>query len=150
MLDCGPWLNIRYAWGIGSAVRKEASKSICELKICWKQITPWSPRVSAALLARKKEKRKENMFFTSRFTSSRVTEYLPIDILRSQAPIKVNFLNVTPGAPIVAQWKWIQLGTMRLQVWSLASLTGLRIWHCCELWWRLQMWLRSCIAVAVV
>ena len=28
----------------------------------------------------------------------------------------------------------IQLGTMRLRVRSLASLTGLMIWHCCELW----------------
>ena len=35
--------------------------------------------------------------------------------------------------PIVAQWKRIQLGTMRLQVQSLASLNGLRIWWCCEL-----------------
>ena len=41
----------------------------------------------------------------------------------------------------------IQLGTMRLQVQSLASLRGLRIWCCRELWCRLQMWLGSCIAV---
>ena len=40
------------------------------------------------------------------------------------------------GVPIVAQWKRIQLGTMRLQIPSLASLSGLRIWHCCELWCR--------------
>jgi len=32
-------------------------------------------------------------------------------------------------------------GTMRLRVRSLASLSGLRIWHCCELWCRLQTWL---------
>ena len=37
------------------------------------------------------------------------------------------------GVPIVAQWKRIQLGTMRLQVRSLASLSGLRIQHCHEL-----------------
>ena len=36
-----------------------------------------------------------------------------------------------------------------MQVQSLASLSGLRIWRC-ELWCRLQMWLGSCIAVAVV
>ena len=30
---------------------------------------------------------------------------------------------------------------MRMQVHSLASLTALRIWHCCELWCRLQIWL---------
>ena len=29
----------------------------------------------------------------------------------------------------MAQWKRIRLGTMRLQVRSLASLSGLRIWH---------------------
>ena len=38
---------------------------------------------------------------------------------------------------------------MRMQVQSLASLSGLKIWHCCELWCRSQMWLGSCIAVAV-
>ena len=38
------------------------------------------------------------------------------------------------GVPIMAQWKRIQLGTKRLQVQSLASLSGLRIRHCHELW----------------
>ena len=33
------------------------------------------------------------------------------------------------GVPIVVQWKRIQLGTMRWWVQSLASLSGLRIWH---------------------
>ena len=37
------------------------------------------------------------------------------------------------------QWKWILLGTMRLQVRFLALLSGLGIWHCCELWCRLQI-----------
>ena len=40
--------------------------------------------------------------------------------------------------------------TMRLQVQSLASLSGLRIQHYLELWCRLQMWLESSVAVAVV
>ena len=31
----------------------------------------------------------------------------------------------------MVQWKRIRLGTMRLWVPSLASLSGLRIWHCC-------------------
>ena len=53
------------------------------------------------------------------------------------------------GVPIVSQRKIIQLGTTRLQVQSLASFSGLRIWHCHELWCRSQMWLGSCIAVAV-
>ena len=43
-----------------------------------------------------------------------------------------------------------QLVSMRMQVLSLASLSGLRTWHCCELWCRSQMPLESCVAVAVV
>ena len=41
------------------------------------------------------------------------------------------------------------LGTMRFRVQSLASLSGLRIRCCHELWYWLQTWLRSCVAVAV-
>jgi len=50
----------------------------------------------------------------------------------------------------VVHWKQIRLGTMRLRVQSLASLRGLRIQCCCELWRRSQIWLGSHIAVAVV
>ena len=49
----------------------------------------------------------------------------------------------------MAQQKQIGLATMRSQVRSLASLSGLRIWCCHELWCRLQMRLGSCAAVAV-
>ena len=38
---------------------------------------------------------------------------------------------------------------MRMQVWSLASLSGSRIWHCSELWCRSQMQLGSGVAMAV-
>ena len=42
---------------------------------------------------------------------------------------------------------------MRMQFRSLAPLSGLRIWHCCEhhheLWYGSQMWLGSGVAVAV-
>ena len=54
------------------------------------------------------------------------------------------------GVPVVAQWKQIQLGTMTFRVQSLASLSRLRIRCCCELWCRLQMRIRSRVAVAVV
>ena len=54
------------------------------------------------------------------------------------------------GVPVVAQWKLIQLRTMSLWVRSLASLSGLRIHHCHELWCSLQMRLGSRVAVAVV
>ena len=36
----------------------------------------------------------------------------------------------------MAQQKRIRLGTMTLRVQSLASLSGIRIQHCCELWCR--------------
>ena len=42
-----------------------------------------------------------------------------------------------------------QLVSMRMQVRSLALLSGLRIWHCLELLCSSQMWLRSRVAVAV-
>ena len=35
---------------------------------------------------------------------------------------------------IVAQWKQIWLGSIKMQVQSLASLSGLRFWRCHELW----------------
>ena len=38
---------------------------------------------------------------------------------------------------------------MRMWVWSLSLLCGLRIQHCSELWWRLQAQLGSGFAVAV-
>ena len=50
----------------------------------------------------------------------------------------------------MVQRKRIWLGTMRLRVQSLASGSGLRIWHCHKLWCRSQTWLRSGVAVAVV
>ena len=54
------------------------------------------------------------------------------------------------GVPVVAQWERIQLVSMMMQVGSLASLSGLRIWHCCDLWCRLKLWLGSDVAVAVM
>ena len=39
--------------------------------------------------------------------------------------------------------------SLRMQIQSLASFSGLRIWHCPELCHRWQMQLRSSIAVAV-
>ena len=57
--------------------------------------------------------------------------------------------NLTSGVPVMAQWKWIWLVSVRMQVRSLASLSGFRIWHCCELWYKSQMQLGSPMAVAV-
>ena len=58
--------------------------------------------------------------------------------------------NQGQGVPTVVQQKQIRLGSVRMQVWSLASLRGLRIQRCHELWCRLQIQLGSAVAVAVV
>ena len=49
----------------------------------------------------------------------------------------------------MVQQKRICLGTMRLRVQSLASLSGLRVWHCHELWCRSQIWLGSFMEAAL-
>ena len=49
----------------------------------------------------------------------------------------------------MAQRKRIRLGTMRLRVRSLASLSGLKVQRCQELWCRLKMRLGSGVAVAL-
>ena len=53
------------------------------------------------------------------------------------------------GIPLMVQRRQIQLGTTGLWVPSLASLSGLGAWCCCELWCGSQTWLRSGVAVAV-
>ena len=68
-----------------------------------------------------------------------------------QKPAVINNLKkVCRGVSIVAQQKWIRRGTIRLQDRSLASLSGLRIWCCHELWCRSKTRLGSCIAMALV
>ena len=57
--------------------------------------------------------------------------------------------NGGEGFPVVAQQKRILLVSMRIQVLSLASLSGLRILCGCALWCRSQMQLESGVAVAV-
>ena len=42
-------------------------------------------------------------------------------------------LKLKEGVPVVAQQYWTWLVSMRMWVQSLASLSGLRIWHCHEL-----------------
>ena len=54
------------------------------------------------------------------------------------------------GVPIVSQWEQVRLVFLRMQVQSLASLSGSGIWHCHELWYRSQTQLRSHVAVALV
>ena len=56
--------------------------------------------------------------------------------------VKKNFL----GVPLVAQWKRIQLISMRMQVQSLAS-QWVNNWLFCELWYKSWRQLRSGVAV---
>ena len=44
----------------------------------------------------------------------------------------------------------LNIVSMRMKVWFLAMLSGLRIWHFPNMWCRSQMQLRSSVAVAVV
>ena len=53
------------------------------------------------------------------------------------------------GVPVMAQ-QLTNLISLRMRVRSLASLSGLRIQCCCELWCRLQMQLGCHAAVALV
>ena len=57
--------------------------------------------------------------------------------------------EIKRGVLIVAQGKQIWLGTMRLLVWALALLSGLRIRHWRELWYKLQTWLGFGVSVAL-
>ena len=54
------------------------------------------------------------------------------------------------GVPLWLSGLWTWLVSMRLQVQSLALLSGLRILCCHVLWCSLQTWLGSQVAVAVV
>ena len=66
-----------------------------------------------------------------------------IDSLGCEGVIKI----LCPGGPVVAQEP--NIVSVRMQVQPQASLSGLRIWHSCRLWHRLQMPFRSGVAVAV-
>ena len=62
---------------------------------------------------------------------------------------ELTLKNGWDGVPIVAQRKWIWLASMRSQVRSLASLSGLRIQCCYELRCKSQTQLGFDAAVAV-
>ena len=83
----------------------------------------------------------------------------PLDLIHSAKPPLPDDVTFT-GAWPKQKWQtqeflmWLSrlrtwLVAMRMQVPSLASLSGLRIWHCHELWCRSQMRLGSGVAVAV-
>ena len=65
----------------------------------------------------------------------------PVFPIKVKIHLKNRFKNWCEGIPIVEQQKWIRLGSMRIRVRFLASLSGLRIRHSRELWCRSQTWL---------
>ena len=79
------------------------------------------------------------------------TSPLPLTLLysRPKGYVANTAFKAVVGVPVVVQWKQIQLVSVRTQVWSLASLSGLRIWCCHEMWCRSQMQLGSDMAVAL-
>ena len=68
----------------------------------------------------------------------------------SDPPPRVMTIKTKIGIPVMVQQNQILLVSMRTQVQSLASLSGLRIRCCHELWCRSHMRLGSGVAVAVV
>ena len=80
---------------------------------------------------------------------SEVHGFLKLDFFPCDPSKMWHISIVCSGVPIMAQQKQIRLGTKRFRGQSLASLSGLRIWCCHELWCRSQMQLRSGVAVAV-
>ena len=54
------------------------------------------------------------------------------------------------GVPALVHWKQIWLVSVRMQVRSLALLSGPGIQRCHELWYRSQTQLGSWVAVAVM
>jgi len=71
-------------------------------------------------------------------------------VTAGQATMRSSLRSPRRQGELGAQWKEIQLGTMRLQVQTLASLIASRIRRCRELWCRSQMQLGSRVAVAEV
>ena len=72
------------------------------------------------------------------------------ELTRPKLSKRKAIIKIREGVPIVAQWYRSQLVSMRMRVWSLASLSGLKIWRCHELWCRSQTQLGSGVAVPVV
>ena len=84
------------------------------------------------------------------YTHHSLSDSFPTWMITEYSPWLIDFITEGLGVPVVAQQKRIRLGTMRFRVRPLASLHGLRIWCCCDLWCRSQMQLGSGVAVALV
>ena len=68
---------------------------------------------------------------------------IQMSLFVKQKQTQISKSKQLSGIPVMAQQQRTQLVTMRMWVQSLASLSGLSIQHCHELWYRLQTLLRS-------
>ena len=108
-------------------------------------------------------RRPEQTFFQRRIIDGQQTheKMLTTDSHRRNANQNHKELSITSqlskwllskrpqtGVLVAAQQEWTHLVYTRIWVWSLASLSGLRIWCCHKLWHRLQTQLGSGGAVA--
>ena len=76
------------------------------------------------------------LFIRKMLVWSALTQEKEIRIYLLKGKLSRNALKYkSQGVPVEAKQKRIRLGTMRLQVRSLASLSGLRIQCCHELWY---------------
>ena len=78
-------------------------------------------------------------YSVSSFVSSYIHQYLYLfTCLFVHLRYRISVLlqkSWTKGVPIVALQKQTPLVSVKMQIWSLALLSGFRIWHCYELWW---------------
>ena len=78
-----------------------------------------------------------------------INQLVILDKCGLPANVEISIKNSSQGSSCRGS-AVMNLRSMRMQVQSLALLSGSEIRCCHELWCRSQAWLRSCIAVAVV
>ena len=115
----GTWIPKSEESRVGSAHSSLHSKGINELTTCVEDNRP-----GTALWSKAWTKMKMSGFLSNIQTKEVDSREYPLWLSRLQT----------------------QLASMRTWIQSLASLSGLRIWCCCELWCSLQMWLGSGVA----
>ena len=101
-------------------------------------VSSWPKQLSAYLWPCKRWACDMPISFHLPNISTKLISITPVWIWRNDSSTIVNL-----GVPVVAQQLQSWLVSMRMQVWDLALLSGLRIRHC------LKLQLRSCVAVAV-
>ena len=70
----------------------------------------------------------KKFYYYGSWLSSQTSNFIKIAFMLT--PYNSYISSISPEVPVVAQQKQIWLGSMRTQVGSLVSLSGLRIWCC--------------------